>query len=86
MEEEVFDIMTDEETTDAELKQHQQHANNSSQEEHHDVIHPDMQQFESGTQQFQQFRRKSIIPVDETVSILNIVYAAQVEKLTCMLE
>ncbi|KAG2235612.1 hypothetical protein INT48_002386 [Thamnidium elegans] len=35
-------------------------------EEHHDVIRPDMQQFESGPQ-FQQFRRKSIIPVDETV-------------------
>lgn len=55
-----FDTITDEET-DAELEQH------VNTEEHHDVIHPDMQQFESGVQQFQQFRRKSIIPVDETV-------------------
>ncbi|CAO3654368.1 unnamed protein product [Mucor hiemalis] len=55
-----FDTITDEET-DAELEQH------VNSEEHHDVIHPDMQQFESGVQQFQQFRRKSIIPVDETV-------------------
>lgn len=58
-----FDIMTDEET-DAELD----HSNSQQHEEHHDVIHPDMQQFDSGPQQqFQQFRRKSIIPVDETV-------------------
>ncbi|KAJ2955412.1 hypothetical protein NQZ79_g8587 [Umbelopsis isabellina] len=35
--------------------------------EHTDELHPDMQQFESSNGQFQQFRRKSIIPVDETV-------------------
>ncbi|KAI8391068.1 uncharacterized protein BYT42DRAFT_180960 [Radiomyces spectabilis] len=35
--------------------------------EHTDDIHPDMQQFEITPQQYQQFRRKSIIPVDETV-------------------
>ncbi|KAG1123024.1 hypothetical protein G6F42_010930 [Rhizopus arrhizus] len=58
-----FDIMTDEET-DAELD----HSSSQQHEEHHDVIHPDMQQFDSGPQQqYQQFRRKSIIPVDETV-------------------
>lgn len=54
-----FDIMTDEET-DAELHH----------EEHHDEVHPHMQQFDTNPQQFQQFRRKSIIPVDETVSSL----------------
>ncbi|CAO3689982.1 unnamed protein product [Rhizopus stolonifer] len=38
-------------------------------EEQYDVLHPDMQPFDAGPQQpqFQQFRRKSIIPVDETV-------------------
>ncbi|KAG0767702.1 hypothetical protein G6F16_004124 [Rhizopus arrhizus] len=37
-------------------------------EEQYDVLHPDMQQFDVGPQQqYQQFRRKSIIPVDETV-------------------
>lgn len=35
--------------------------------EHTDELHPDLQQFESSNGQFQQFRRKSIIPVDETV-------------------
>ncbi|KAI8061834.1 phosphatase 2A regulatory B subunit-domain-containing protein [Gilbertella persicaria] len=55
-----FDIMTDEET-DTELEHANQH------EEQHDVIRPDMQQFSPNQQQFQQFRRKSIIPVDETV-------------------
>ncbi|GAB5585318.1 serine/threonine-protein phosphatase 2A 56 kDa regulatory subunit delta isoform [Umbelopsis nana] len=35
--------------------------------EHTDEIHPDMQQFNTTNGQFQQFRRKSIIPVDETV-------------------
>ncbi|CAO3591151.1 unnamed protein product [Absidia cylindrospora] len=35
--------------------------------EQHDDIHPDMQQFEPDPQQFQQFRRKSIIPLDEMV-------------------
>ncbi|OBZ86659.1 Serine/threonine-protein phosphatase 2A regulatory subunit delta isoform [Choanephora cucurbitarum] len=55
--EEDYDTMTDEEN-DAVASQH---------EEHHDVIHPDMQQFNTNQQSFQQFRRKSIIPVDETV-------------------
>ncbi|KAI8988779.1 phosphatase 2A regulatory B subunit-domain-containing protein [Pilobolus umbonatus] len=36
--------------------------------EQHDDIHPDMQQFDVPPAQFQVFRRKSIIPVDETVS------------------
>ncbi|KAG0193917.1 hypothetical protein DFQ28_002565 [Apophysomyces sp. BC1034] len=53
------DIMTDEET-DAD-------DSDNIADEHTDEIHPDMQQFEPGPQQFQQFRRKSIIPVDETV-------------------
>ncbi|KAI7902115.1 phosphatase 2A regulatory B subunit-domain-containing protein [Cokeromyces recurvatus] len=53
-----FDILTDEET-DTELEHH---------EEKYDNIHPHMQEFDSNIQQFQQFRRKSIIPVDETVS------------------
>ncbi|CAO3597821.1 unnamed protein product [Absidia cylindrospora] len=35
--------------------------------EQHDDIHPDMQQFAPDAQQFQQFRRKSIIPLDEMV-------------------
>ncbi|KAI9313089.1 phosphatase 2A regulatory B subunit-domain-containing protein [Dichotomocladium elegans] len=35
--------------------------------EHTDGLHPDMQQFDAVTVQYQQFRRKSIIPVDETV-------------------
>ncbi|KAJ8660417.1 hypothetical protein O0I10_003875 [Lichtheimia ornata] len=35
--------------------------------EHTDAIHPDMQQFDTAPVQYQQFRRKSIIPVDETV-------------------
>ncbi|CEI94259.1 hypothetical protein RMCBS344292_08473 [Rhizopus microsporus] len=42
-------------------------ADGENNEEHHDVLHPDMQQFDVQQQQFQQFRRKSIIPVDETV-------------------
>ncbi|CEG83910.1 hypothetical protein RMATCC62417_17774 [Rhizopus microsporus] len=43
-------------------------ADVENNEEHHDVLHPDMQQFDiQQQQQFQQFRRKSIIPVDETV-------------------
>ncbi|KAI9480306.1 MAG: phosphatase 2A regulatory B subunit-domain-containing protein [Benjaminiella poitrasii] len=54
-----FDIMTDEE---AETELVQEHH-----EEQHDNVHPQMQQFDSTNQQFQQFRRKSIIPVDETV-------------------
>lgn len=36
--------------------------------EHKDDIHPDMQQFDVPPTQYQSFRRKSIIPVDETVS------------------
>ncbi|KAI8890729.1 protein phosphatase 2A regulatory B subunit [Backusella circina FSU 941] len=36
-------------------------------EEHHDDIHPDMQQFDGPPAQYQIFRRKSIIPVDESV-------------------
>ncbi|KAG2174620.1 hypothetical protein INT44_006884 [Umbelopsis vinacea] len=36
-------------------------------QEHTDDIHPDMQQFKTTNGQYQQFRRKSIIPVDETV-------------------
>ena len=36
--------------------------------EHKDDIHPDMQQFDVQPTQYQTFRRKSIIPVDETVS------------------
>ncbi|KAL9538609.1 Serine/threonine-protein phosphatase 2A 56 kDa regulatory subunit delta isoform [Mucor bainieri] len=35
--------------------------------EHKDDIHPDMQQFDVPPTQYQSFRRKSIIPVDETV-------------------
>ncbi|KAK4520029.1 uncharacterized protein ATC70_008157 [Mucor velutinosus] len=35
--------------------------------EHKDDIHPDMQQFDVPPAQYQSFRRKSIIPVDETV-------------------
>lgn len=37
--------------------------------EQKDDIHPDMQQFDVPPTQYQTFRRKSIIPVDETVSI-----------------
>lgn len=36
--------------------------------EQKDDIHPDMQQFDVQPTQYQFFRRKSIIPVDETVS------------------
>lgn len=36
--------------------------------EQKDNIHPDMQQFDAQPTQYQFFRRKSIIPVDETVS------------------
>ncbi|KAF7723028.1 Serine/threonine-protein phosphatase 2A 56 kDa regulatory subunit gamma isoform, partial [Apophysomyces ossiformis] len=53
------DAMTEEET-DAD-------DSDNIAEENTDQIHPDMQQFEPAPQQFQQFRRKSIIPVDETV-------------------
>ncbi|CEP15139.1 hypothetical protein [Parasitella parasitica] len=35
--------------------------------EHKDDIHPDMQQFDVPPTQYQSFRRKSIIPVDESV-------------------
>lgn len=38
------------------------------EQEHRDDIHPDMQQFDGQPTQYQVFRRKSIIPVDETVS------------------
>lgn len=37
------------------------------EQEHSDDIHPDMQQFDGQPTQYQVFRRKSIIPVDETV-------------------
>ncbi|KAI8984697.1 phosphatase 2A regulatory B subunit-domain-containing protein [Mycotypha africana] len=36
-------------------------------EEQHDILDTDMQNFEPNIGQFRQFRRKSIIPVDETV-------------------
>ncbi|KAI8150297.1 phosphatase 2A regulatory B subunit-domain-containing protein [Fennellomyces sp. T-0311] len=51
------DILTDEETD----------AESDNAAEHTDAIHPDMQQFDTAPVQYQQFRRKSIIPVDETV-------------------
>ncbi|CAO3645552.1 unnamed protein product [Mucor hiemalis] len=38
-----------------------------TEQEHNDDIHPDMQQFDGQPTQYQFFRRKSIIPVDETV-------------------
>lgn len=46
---------TDNETSESENAQ-----------EHTDGVRPDMQQFDAPVQ-YQQFRRKSIIPVDETV-------------------
>ncbi|KAI9264050.1 phosphatase 2A regulatory B subunit-domain-containing protein [Phascolomyces articulosus] len=58
-EEEEDDILTDEET-DPEAEHTAEHT---------DAIHPDMQQFDNGPVQYQQFRRKSIIPVDETVNM-----------------
>ncbi|KAI9020091.1 phosphatase 2A regulatory B subunit-domain-containing protein [Phycomyces nitens] len=54
---ETEDNSTDEETD----------AESDNAAEHTDEIHPDMQQFDHPPAQYQQFRRKSIIPVDETV-------------------
>ncbi|CDH57495.1 b-type regulatory subunit of protein phosphatase2a rts1p [Lichtheimia corymbifera JMRC:FSU:9682] len=56
-EDEDDDILTDE--TDAD--------DSDNAGEHTDGIRPDMQQFDTAPVQYQQFRRKSIIPVDETV-------------------
>ncbi|KAI7869975.1 hypothetical protein BDF14DRAFT_220170 [Spinellus fusiger] len=53
---------TEDNTTDEETD-----AESDNAAEHTDEIHPDMQQFDAPPAQYQQFRRKSIIPVDETV-------------------
>jgi serine/threonine-protein phosphatase 2A regulatory subunit B' len=52
--------------------------------ENKDDIHPDMQQFDVPPTQYQSFRRKSIIPVDETVRFRNfieIMYNIQLTQL-----
>lgn len=49
-------------------------ADSPVEQEQKDNIHPDMQQFDSQPTQYQFFRRKSIIPVDETVSFIYLYY------------